>query len=113
MQSLFDVGYGDEFLGATRAMNEEALAAIVGLTYRSDFVTREEEGALLGHLEHVDWSKNSAPLNRSFNVLSRDSAWPFRTMNPFCTSQLLRLTALRHDWNPWSETIMSVVSSSI
>ena len=24
----------------------------------------------------------------------------------FCTSHVLRLTALRHEWKPWSETIM-------
>lgn len=56
MQSLFEVGYGDEFLAAVQQMNEEALRRIEGLTYTEGFISVAEETELLRRLEEVPWS---------------------------------------------------------
>jgi alkylated DNA repair dioxygenase AlkB len=56
VQSLFEVGYGDEFLAAVHRMNEEALRKVEGLTYTEDFISPAEETELLQRLEEVPWS---------------------------------------------------------
>ena len=51
------------------------------------------------------------PRNISF-MLFISVRWPLIARNPSLTSQVLRLTAWRNEWNPWSDITITCVPGS-